>query len=684
MLDRSARPFALVLLLFFPLSVAWWHHADTRPASFDESRHMQLAVDYRSFLTQGVPLTNEWSHVYPPLYHLAIIPALSVGIPSESHVALSYLVPFALLLMACVMLTRQAGRPDWQGVAAALLCLSFPSVLITSRRALIDFPLMCWTTGVIALLGRTDGFRRGGASALWGVAAGLGLLIKAPFAFFMVGPVLWTATRGSFKKRYAVLALVLAVLISAPWYGWESVYFLSKGSRLAGENTAAGTDPHTLSGWLFYIRLLVFQIGTPGLIVVGIGALWALGRGVARSGLLVSWILSGYLILSLLMNKDPRHSMPLLPALALLAVWGWADLLPRAARAWGLGLAGVGLLIATIATVDRPVREDWQHTAIVNLLAREHDPSEPFLATSVLSHQEYFFSRTLKWSAFRMGVPLKPVSPGDGHAGFAEFIVVRNGNQGTEARVMERQWQSLTPNQRSFSALYAERGRFHLPDDSEAIVYGRQRPRFRVEGLTREAVAARIAQSLHHWVQGPLTVLVDATPEGLPQGRLEQVLINCKSCSIQGVPIDALTVLVDKPWLNLYRLWDDHTLGLLAFKTLTPTLTLRAEPLQAWLSERHLLENPTVEMADGHLRVAGHAAGIPVAAQAHVEFIPGLYPRLAAVLDAITVAGVHLPGWLIGKAHRQELILYPIPDFPGQIAIGAVILKNGTLTVKTS
>jgi len=35
---------------------------------------MKLAMDYRAWMLHGVPLTDEWSHVYPPLYHLSIIP----------------------------------------------------------------------------------------------------------------------------------------------------------------------------------------------------------------------------------------------------------------------------------------------------------------------------------------------------------------------------------------------------------------------------------------------------------------------------------------------------------------------------------------------------------------------------------------------------------------------------------
>jgi len=79
MLDANAKPFLIVLVLLFALSILGWHAMDTRPSSMDETRHMKLAMDYRAAIFQAIPLTDEWSHVYPPLYHLSIIPALSLA-----------------------------------------------------------------------------------------------------------------------------------------------------------------------------------------------------------------------------------------------------------------------------------------------------------------------------------------------------------------------------------------------------------------------------------------------------------------------------------------------------------------------------------------------------------------------------------------------------------------------------
>src|SRR5262249_47733606 len=144
--------------LLFPISVVGWHFLDTRPSSMDETRHMKLAMDYRTWITQAAPLTNEWSHVYPPVYHFSIIPALSLGRPSETKVAAANVLYGLLFVYGCLLLGRSLGRWDWECVLAACLCLGYGYVLWTARRALIDFPLMAWVTFSMGLLACTEGF----------------------------------------------------------------------------------------------------------------------------------------------------------------------------------------------------------------------------------------------------------------------------------------------------------------------------------------------------------------------------------------------------------------------------------------------------------------------------------------------------------------------------------------------
>jgi len=646
---------------------------------------MKLATDYREWLVHGVPLTNEWSHVYPPLYHLSLIPALSLGAPSETKAAATHILYLTVFIAGCVLLGRSRRRPDWESVAAAALCAGYCSVFWAGRRALTDFPLMAWVTLSMAMLSRTKGFSNRRDSLLWGAVAGAGLLIKAPFLFFSIGPVLWVLTTSHHpsKTKNFLTSFALCLVICAPWYFWQGAYFLQKALSLAAEPTGQGTNPHSLSGWLFYIRLLHFQMGTASLLFTGAGIALALGRRRTEGiGLLVMWILSAYLILTVLVNKDPRHTLPLLPALAMLATDGWASL---ASGPWSAGVISVAapvLLLINMGIYDRPGQEDWKHREILALMAARHDPTQPFLSVSILSHHPRFFARTLKWSAMQQGIDMRTVSGGDADTSFAEYIVTKPGDQNSENAFLDQQWQDLRPQTRAFTELFAVCARYPLPDHSEALVYERTpHPQFHVNPLNPEEAARHIAQALQQWVQGPRKVSVEATPEGLQEGRLTRVQVTCSGCSVQKIPIYEVNLVVEKPWFNLYRLWDENRLGLMAFESLHATIRLRAEDVKSRLADVKGLRDAEVQFADDKVRLRGRYHGIPVGLTAHIVVDNSRYSQVVVILDRITLAGVPLPGWLLGKASRQILWTYPIPDFPGRILVDRIRIQNGEMLI---
>lgn len=207
-------------------------------------------------------------------------------------------------------------------------------------------------------------------------------------------------------------------------------------------------------------------------------------------------------------------------------------------------------------------------------------------------------------------------------------------------------------------------GTIFFPDQSEAVVYRRDpHPVFQLSPLTIAAVQERLTVALRRWVEGPIKVTVVASPEGLRSGHLERVTISLDGCRIKGVPV-AGEVIAEKPWINLYRLWDEQRLGLLAFESLHPSVRLRAADVQDRLKEVRGLTEGEVLFSNGSIRVRGRFRGIPVGASVHLEVDRTRYPGVTAVLDRVSLFGVPLPGWLIGKAHRQTLWTYPLPRLP--------------------
>ena len=137
-----------------------------------------------------------------------------MGVPSETKkrpaVHLFYLI--LLSWLDAFLLGPQRGTSGLGKVScrsAFYLFRLLRGLLGQPAGRLIDFPLMAWVTLSIALLARTRGFSSLRSSLLWAVISALGMLTKAPFIFFLVGPVFWTliTNRHSGKRNYALLAL---------------------------------------------------------------------------------------------------------------------------------------------------------------------------------------------------------------------------------------------------------------------------------------------------------------------------------------------------------------------------------------------------------------------------------------------------------------------------------------------
>ena len=138
-----------------------------------------------------------------------------------------------------------------------------------------------------------------------------------------------------------------------------------------------------------------------------------------------------------------------------------------------------------------------------------------------------------------------------------------------------------------------------------------------------------------------------------------------------------------KPWINLYNLWDQDRIGLLAFESVGAQVVLSAEELKVPLSRLRGLQDGQVEFTGGKIIVRARFHGMQVRAVAHAELhLAGAHPYLEATLDRISIAGIPLPGWILGKAYRQTLWLEPQPSFPGRIKITHLTLDHNLLTIE--
>src|SRR5262249_7603042 len=238
-MNRREKTLCLVLLLaiitFSVVNAAVWVLFDTRPPRWDEAYYLTLSLEHHAALTSGgvnlfVQSLLDLDRKRPPLVPaLAVFAHLLFGRWDEVALAVN-LGAFVVALLAVYGLGARLGS-RWGGLLAALLPAPYPGVFRLAPLFLLDFCDMALAALALYCLVRTQGFSRRRPAVALGVVAGLGLLCRAFFPVFLLGPLglsvygAWRASRvdGGAGGRpvwqvNSGLALLICLTVAAPWY----------------------------------------------------------------------------------------------------------------------------------------------------------------------------------------------------------------------------------------------------------------------------------------------------------------------------------------------------------------------------------------------------------------------------------------------------------------------------------
>ncbi len=325
-----------IALLYLVTTNVIWISKDARPPFFDMAYHQTKAIKvYEAVQNRGLAGLGEIPHLtgfYPPLFHSVIALFYAIFGTSSQAAALANLPAIAILLLATYGLGRRL-LPSGAAAASAVLVSFYPLLLWLSRETLIDYWLTALVTLAMLCLFKTENFSRRSESALFGIVCGLGMLTKWTFPLFVALPAIWAARK---NWKNASLAALTASSVSAIWYlprGQSIVSFLAINKAGA----AAEGDParFSLQSLVFYVRALEgYQLFLPLFLLFIAGVVFLIRRFSPKWIPVVLWIAGGWCSLLLFHNKDPRYTVPLLPAVALVSA---AVLQNR--RLWSAALA---------------------------------------------------------------------------------------------------------------------------------------------------------------------------------------------------------------------------------------------------------------------------------------------------------------------------------------------------------
>jgi hypothetical protein len=343
---------------------SWWLTQDRSIPIFDAGLHLNLALLVHHELGAG-RLENALtlSHPYPPFaYLIGSLGILIGGVGVAPPILAENFVFVPLLALGCYKLARLAFGP-MAGLLAVVFALGSPLLISQFHVFMIDAPETAMVAVSVWLIVATEGFARMRRCALAGLAVGLGMLTKEPFAIFVLGIVGVTAMRGGRSCWRGLLVFaVVALAIALPWYLHE----LSELQVINNEATASssalaahaisGTAPPRLSPtnleWYIW-NLINAQLYLPLFLFAAIGWAWTLAgfvrhRPVSPLALeLVVGAFCAWVILTETFLHDTRYSMPLLVYLAVFAA-GWIVRLPVRGR-WAVAVAL--MLVAIVNTL---------------------------------------------------------------------------------------------------------------------------------------------------------------------------------------------------------------------------------------------------------------------------------------------------------------------------------------------
>ena len=719
--SRSARDALWLALLLLALGavMAAWVSLDRRPPEWDHANHLERALECHRILAEpGHDRLDEItakSSFYPPVVLCAAGLAYFV-LPASALTAQAVIWMFLVVgALAVWGLGRRLLDPA-AGLLAAFCFVTAPFVVFSLLRFQLDLPLAAVVAVALYALVRAEAFQSAGWSLALGVVLGLGMLVKPPFAAYLLPPLAWAAwlalrapDRGT-RLRHLSFALLVGGLIALPWYGPRlaglPMQILNRSFKQAIES------PPTLSwpGLLFYPRVFLSLVG----VLVGLAALagvWAVRR-MPRARGLVWAALAPWVIFVFIQNKNLRYALPLVPVVCLAASAGITALGPRlrsaaTATCVVLGLlqvsgAAFGLppfphpraLLIPLVMADPPDASDWRHGDVLAAVLRETKGQPARVA--VVPNDNYFSISNFRYEVMRERLPLRLMRAWNAAPFGVDVAIVKTGDQGPDAASEEpdRIMRALGGGDPWLAAAYPVVAEFPLPDGSRAMVRVRRPPP--VTALSAEALAARIAPAaaefLAEFAREPhgLTVRTEHRPEALLRGEVDRVVVEVDSALVgehaRGRPplrIHDVRLVGRGLRFNPRRLAEAGRLEVLDLEGITAErLRVNEADLLAFVRAQRGLSRASLTLGEGEARVTAGLGGSGPEVMGRIRLFPGFGGApFALEIDEVRLGGVPLPDLLAGWIVRHFDPTARLSRLPLAVAFGPLRIIPGRLEI---
>ncbi|MDD5655634.1 MAG: glycosyltransferase family 39 protein [Elusimicrobia bacterium] len=494
------RPRVLALsLLCLAGFLAWqavalrsYLRVESRPPSWDQSIHLEIAHDYREALRawdwRGVMFLAPKPGMppFPPLHHLALAKLMGGADPEAAALWLNWM--YLALLSFSLFALAWRFRPDETAVMGVVLFCASPAVQDLLHTQLVDLGLVAFAAAAYWALFSSEEFRRWKGTLAFGILVAGGMLLKWSFFSYMLpaGYVALKALGLPGRRLKVAAAVVLAAAGCGPWY-W--IHFPVLLPRLFQASADFAVPFWRGGAVLSYVWMAAEGLGPLFFLFALIGIfLPQFHRNWHQGWLLIAWVSAAFVFWTVVPNRQMRFLLPGLPALAIAGMGPW----PRSVF-WALTAVQLFTAVNFTANWIDPavvpvpwgsiqffpsspaVREDWKIREILAETEKRGAQSGlPFANMTLVANDTRFNGPNFNWMAKMAGashVRIRGVN--NRLCELSRLVLLKTGRLGPESVISGLpEAAKIIQNKRGwFPRAYEEARRWPLPDGSEAVLY---------------------------------------------------------------------------------------------------------------------------------------------------------------------------------------------------------------------
>ena len=710
---RWKRFFAALGLLallvgFHAFSVSSWIKRETRPPSWDQSIHLEIAKDFQVAFSEGrwkdifMPAPKPGMPPFPPLHYMLIRYAMDAPDPASEALWINVFY-MAILCVSLFGLGRRAGG-EWGGLAAAVLFSCMPEVQWLLRDQIIDLPLVAWVVSAYWALLASERFEHPGPSALFGVMFAAAMLTKwSAFSYFLPLIVfLFGDLREPRRRKHFFTAAFIAVLLCGPWYALNWAVLIPRLFQASSDNAVSVAS---LSGLFAYVRQMSlgmeFPLFAAGL--VSLGGMARNERGRSDASTLVLWFVLSFIFWTIVPNRQLRYLLPALAPLILmitstmkfkpLAALCALELIAAVNFSYGvLPHIHPGFLSfnASLFRADPPQKEDWPIGEILRTAQEMRDKSAPFANMALLANAERFNGATFNWESARRGIStVKMRGINNRVCEFAEFLLTKEGPLGPPSVVnqLPKVRKMILARGSWFDRGYREAARFPLPDGTDAVLYQRRVPK--KPPFPPGKTHFDYLSDKHVTIEG---AKLDLGGYDRVRGVYPRVAVRAERLVIRGLEVTGLEAEIeDFLGVSVVDPKDAGSAGqesllldmrLLRMKKLRiKAATVTEEAVAAFIKARVKNLNGVEISIEENVKGRADIGGVALAAEAALR-VSDDGSGLEIRLEKLSVGGVALPVTLLGPVRRFVRKFAPDPELPFEIQVKTLTLSGGRLRIR--